>query len=289
MALDRMTSFKINPEDEKRLELVAKASNKSVSAVIREAIKDSIYGPAWALEILEQVKKQVEAEYASRFAILETAKLQVEEKIKALTEDAANLTVRVAELLQKESAIEDPKEALEFRKQYAEIRDLLDITNERLKTAREKHAEIIRGIAQLEKEKAQALNEALRQAFPHVCEPLLENAANRLADIANALQPYLQAFTSEATSERTLARFLWTRLAEMAAARSSLARDLLGRPNPLYRANYQNWPAFWQFWAWQTSYKVPVEDKTGVEQRAEDSHEAPSAEVEEIKSIKIEI
>jgi hypothetical protein len=289
MPLDKLQTFKIDPRDAERLEKIAAARGVSVGAVIREAIQDAIYGPAWALEMLEEAKKRVEAEYASRFTILETAKAQVEQRIQALNADLKELAERKAKLLKEEANTDDPKKALAIRKEYTETQDLLDVTSERLEQARQKLSDIAQGLKQLEREKNEAMNEALRQVFPRVCEPLLEGAANRLANVANALEPYVQAFTSAATPEHLLARFLWTRLAEMAGARSSLARDLLGRPNPLYRANYQNWPAFWQFWAWQTSYKVPVEDKTGVEQRAEDSHEAPSAEVEVIKSIKIEI
>jgi len=289
MALDKIQSFKIDPRDAEKLERLATARGTSVGAVIRDAIHDALYGPAWAMERLEEIKKRVENEYVSRFAILETAKLQVEGKIKTLTEEAENLTAQMAELLQKESATDDPKEALEVRKKYGEIRDLLDITNERLQAAKEKHVEVLRGIAQLEKEKNRSLNVALCQGFPSVCQPLLESLANRLADVARALEPFVSAYVASGVREEIIAKFLWLRLGEMAQERSSLARDLLGRPNPLYRSNYQNWPAFWQFWAWQTGCKLPVEDKTEGEQRPENSHGAPSDEIEEIKPINIEI
>jgi hypothetical protein len=261
MALDKLQTFKINPGDAKKLERIAKARGTSVGAVIRDAIRDAIYNPAWAIEIVEEIKNDVESEYASRVAILETAKAQVEGKIKTLTEEAENLTAQMAELLQKESATDDPKEALEVRKKYGEIRDLLDITNERLQAAKEKHAEILRGIAQLESEKEEKLNAALRQAFPRVCEPLLEGITTRLADVANALKPYLEAYASEATPEHLLAKFLWLRLGEMARGQNSLAYELLGKPSPFSRSNYENWQSFWQFWSWQTAYNLPLEDE----------------------------
>ena len=274
MHLDKMLSFKIDPRDAKKLERIAKARGTSVGAVIRDAIHDAIYGPAWALELLEEIRKNVESEYASREAILETAKAQVEEKIKTLTEDAENLTEKMAELLQKEAAIDDPKEALEIRKQYAELRDLFDITGERLKAAKEKHAEILRSIAQLEKEKNQKLNVALRQAFPRVCEPLLEALANRLADVAHALDPFLHAYAAAGGArEEVLERFLWHRLGELVRERNAIAVNLLGRPTPLFRSNYQSWNAFWQHWETQTGCKLPIEEslKGGTEEEVRET------------------
>jgi hypothetical protein len=270
MPLDKLQTFKIDPRDSERLERIATARGTSVGAVIRDAIRDAIYGPAWAMERFEEIKKRVENEYVSRFAILETAKLQVEGKIKTLTEEAENLTAQMAELLQKESATDDPKEALEVRKKYGEIRDLLDITNERLQAAKEKHAEILRGIAQLEKEKNQSLNDALCRGFPSVCQPLLESLANRLADVARALEPFVNAFVASGVREDMIAKFLWLRLGEMARERSSLARDLLGRPSPLYSSNYQSWSAFWKHWATQTGCKLPIEENQtdGAEEKA---------------------
>jgi rubrerythrin len=282
MALDKIQTFKINPQDAARLERLATARGTSVGAVIRDAIQDAIYGPAWALELLEEIRKNVESEYASREAILETAKAQVEEKIKTLTKDAENLTEKMAELLQKEAATDDPNEALEVRKQYKELRDLLDIANERLESAKKKHAEILRAIAQLEKEKNQTLNEALRQAFPRVCEPLLEGITNRLVNVATALQTYLQAFASPATPEHLLAKFLWLRLGEMARGQNSLAYDLLGKPSPLSRSNYESWQSFWRFWTWQTGCKLPIESEI-----AGDQEEAPE-ELREETQVQIE-
>jgi predicted transcriptional regulator len=292
MALDKIQTFKINPQDAERLERLATARGVSVGAVIREAIQDALYGPAWALETLEEIRENVENEYAGRQAILETAKLQIEEKINALTEDTENLTEKMAELLQKEAAIDDPKEALEIRKRYAEIRDLFDITNERLESAKKKHSEILRGIAQLEKEKEEKLNDALRRAFPRVCEPLLEGITARLADVANALRPYLAAFASEATPEPLLAKFLWLRLGEMARGKNSLAYELLGKPSPFTRSNYESWRNFWQFWSWQTSYKLPLEDgnQSGQpEEASEEPREAASVQAEGLGEIKIEL
>jgi chromosome segregation ATPase len=276
MALDKIQTFKINPQDAERLERIAAARGTSVGAVIREAIQDAIYGPAWALETLEEIRKNVENEYAGRQAILETAKAQVEEKIKALTKDAENLTEKMAELLQKEAATDDPKEALEIRKQYAELRDLVDITGERLKAAKEKHTEILRGIAQLETEKNQTLNEALRQAFPRVCEPLLEGLANRLADVANAMEPFLHAYAAAGgAQEGVLERFLWHRLGELVRERNAEAVNFLGRPTPLFRSNYQSWPAFWRHWATQTGCKAPIEEA----QSGGAEEEAPETQV----------
>jgi Skp family chaperone for outer membrane proteins len=282
MPLDKLQTFKIDPRDAEKLERMATARGTSVGAVIRDAIRDAIYNPAWALEILEEIRKNVEGEYAGRQAILETAKLQVEEKINALTEDTENLTEKMAELLQKEAATDDPKEALEIRKQYAELRDLFDITGERLKAAKEKHTEILRGIAQLEREKNQKLNEALRRAFPQVCEPLLEGIANRLMNVANALKPYLAAFASAGTPEHLLAKFLWLRLGEMARGQNSLAYDLLGKPSPLSRSNYESWQSFWRFWTWQTGCKLPIESEI-----AGDQEEAPE-ELREETQVQIE-
>jgi hypothetical protein len=283
MALDKLQTFKIDPRDAERLERIAKARETSVGAVIRDAIRDAIYGPGWAIEVVEQIKNDVESEYASRFAILETAKAQVEGKIKTLTEEAGNLTAQVAELLQKESAMDDPKEALEVRKKYGEIRDLLDITNERLQAAKEKHAEILRGIAQLEKEKEEKLNDALRQAFPRVCERLLEGITTRLVNIATALRPYLAAFASPATPEHVMAKFLWNKLGEMARGQNELAYELLGKPSPLARSHYESWESFWQFWSWQTAYKLPLEDdnKSGqVEEASEEPREEAQVQIE---------
>jgi hypothetical protein len=291
MPLDKLQTFKTDPRDAKKLERIARARGTSVGAVIRDAIHDAIYNPAWAMERLEEIKKRIEAEYASRFAILETAKLQVEEKIKTLTEEAGNLTAQMAELLQKESATDDPKEALEVRKKYGEIRDLLDITNERLQAAKEKHAEILRSIAQLEKEKSQKLNDALRQAFPQVCEPLLEGIANRLVNVANALKPYLAAFASEATPEHVMAKFLWTRLGEMARGQNELAHALLGKPSPLARSYYENWQSFWKFWGWQTGCKLPIEAEVAGDQEtaSAEPREAAGVQAEGTGEIKIEI
>jgi type II secretory pathway component PulJ/predicted transcriptional regulator len=282
MALDKLQTFKLDPRDAKKLERIAKARETSVGAVIRDAIRDAIYGPGWAIEVVEEIKNDVESEYASRFAILETAKEQIEEKIKTLTKDAENLTEKMAELLQKESAIDEPNEALEVRKQYKELRDLLDITNERLESAKKKHAEILRAIAQLENDKNQALNAALRQAFPRVCEPLLEGITARLADVANALRPYLAAFASAGTPEHLLAKFLWLRLGEMARGKNSLAYDLLGKPSPLSRSNYESWQSFWRFWTWQTGCKLPIESEI-----AGDQEEAPE-ELREETQVQIE-
>jgi predicted transcriptional regulator len=292
MALDKIQSFKIHPRDAEKLDQLATARGVSVGAIIREAIQDAVYGPAWAMEVLEEIKKNVESEYASRFAILETAKAQVEEKIKTLTKDAENLTEKMAELLQKEAATDDPKEALEIRKQYAEMRDLFDITDERIKAAKEKHAEILRSIAQLEKEKEEKLNAALRQAFPRVCEALLEGITTRLADVANALKPYLAAFASQATPEHMLAKFLWLRLGEMARGKNSLAYDLLGKPSAFSRSNYESWRSFWQFWSWQTAYKLPLEDgnQSGQpEEASEEPREDAGVQAESANAIKIEI
>jgi hypothetical protein len=292
MPLDRVQTFKTDTRDAEKLEQIAAARGDSVGAVIRDAIRDAIYGPGWAIEVVEEIKNDVESEYASRFAILETAKAQVEGKIKTLTEEAGNLTAQVAELLQKESATDDPKEALEVRKKYGEIRDLLDITNERLQAAKEKRAEILRSIAQLEKEKSQKLNDALRQAFPTVCEPLLEGITARLADVANALKPYLAAFASQATPEHMLAKFLWLRLGEMARGKNSLAYDLLGKPSAFSRSNYESWRSFWQFWGWQTAYKLPLEDgnQSGQpEEASEEPREETGVQAESANAIKIEI
>jgi hypothetical protein len=291
MPLDKIQSFKINPRDAERLERVATARGDSVGAVIRDAIRDAIYGPAWAIEVLEEIKNNVESEYASRFAILETAKAQVEEKIKTLTEDAEKLKEKMAELLQKEAATDDPNEALEVRKQYKELRDLLDITNERLESAKKKHSEILRSIAQLEKEKDQKINAALRQAFPHVCEPLLEGITTRLADVANALEPYLRAFASPATPERLLAKFLRNRLGEMARGKNSLAYELLGKPSPFSRSNYESWQSFWRFWTWQTGSKLPIESEVAGDQEEapEELREEAGLQAESANEIKIEI
>jgi len=291
MALDKLQTFKLDPRDAKKLERIATARGTSVGAVIRDAIRDAIYGPAWAIEVVEEVKNDVESEYASRVAILETAKAQVEEKIKTLTKDAENLTEKMAELLQKESAIDDPNEALEVRKQYKELRDLLDITNERLESAKEKRSEILRGIAQLEKEKTQALNAALREAFPSVCEPLLEGITTRLADVANALKPFLAAFASAGTPEHLLAKFLWLRLSEMARGKNSLAYELLGKPKPFARSNYESWKSFWRFWGWQTACKLPLEDdnKSGQVEEASEEPQEEGVQAEGANAIKIEI
>jgi predicted transcriptional regulator len=281
MPLDKLQTFKIDPRDAERLERLATARGTSVGAVIRDAIRDAIYGPAWALELLEEIRKNVENEYAGRQAILETAKAQVEEKIKILTKDAENLTEKMAELLQKEAATDDPNEALEVRKQYKELRDLLDITNERLGSAKKKHSEILRSIAQLEREKNQKLNEALRRAFPQVCEPLLEGIANRLMNVANALKPYLAAFASPATPEHLLAKFLWLRLGEMARGQNSLAYELLGKPSPFSRSNYESWQSFWRFWTWQTGCKLPIEAEVAGDQEApEQSREEAQVQIE---------
>jgi predicted transcriptional regulator len=260
MALDKIQTFKINPQDAERLERLATARGVSVGAIIREAIQDAIYGPAYAMEMLEETKKRIEAEYISRFAILETAKAQVEERIRALSADLKDLTERKAELIKRESETEDPKKALTIRKECAETQDLLNITSERLEQARQKLSEIAQGLKLLEREKNAALNEALRQAFPQVCEPLLESLANRLADVAHALEPFVNAYAASGVREEMITKFLWLRLAEMARQRSSLARDLLGRPSPLFVSNYQNWTAFWQHWSRQTSCKLPIEE-----------------------------
>jgi hypothetical protein len=291
MALDKIQTFKINPQDAEKLERIAAARGTSVGAVIRDAIHDAIYGPAWAIEVVEEIKNDVESEYASRFAILETAKAQVEGKIKTLTEEAGNLTAQVAELLQKESATDDPKEALEVRKKYGEIRDLLDITNERLQAAKEKRAEILRSIAQLEKEKSQKLNDALRQAFPTVCEPLLEGITARLADAANALKPYLAAFASAGTPEHVLAKFLWLRLGEMARGKNELACALIGKPSPFARSHYEDWQSFWKFWGWQTGCKLPIEAEVAGNQEtaSEEPREEAGLRAESADEIKIEI
>jgi hypothetical protein len=270
MALDKLQTFKIHPRDAEKLEKVAAARGTSVGAVIRDAIRDAIYGPAWAMERLEEVKKRVEAEYASRFAILETAKDQVEERIRGLSADLKDLTERKAELIKLEAETDDPKKALAIRKQCAETEDLLNITSERLEQARQKLSEIAQGLKLLEREKNAALNEALRQAFPQVCEPLLESLANRLADIAHALEPFVSAYVASGVREEMIAKFLWLRLGEMARERSSLARDLLGRPSPLYSSNYQSWSAFWKHWATQTGCKLPIEENQtdGAEEKA---------------------
>jgi hypothetical protein len=260
MGLDKIQSFKINPQDAVRLERLATARETSVGAVIRDAIRDAIYGPAWALEQLEEIKNRIEAEYASRFAILETAKAQVEERIRALSADLKDLTERKAELIKRESETDDPKNALAIRKEWSETQNLLEITSERLEQARQKLNEIAQGLKMLEREKTEALNDALRQAFPQVCEPLLESLANRLADIAHALEPFVSAYVASGVREDMIAKFLWLRLGEMARERNSLARDLLGRPSPLFSSNYQTWPAFWRHWATHTGCKVPVEE-----------------------------
>jgi hypothetical protein len=275
MPLDKIQTFKIDPRDAERLERVATARGVSVGAVIREAVQDALYGPAWALEMLEEAKKRVEAEYASRFAILETAKAQVEQRIQALNADLKELAERKANLLKEEANTEDPKKALAIRKEYTETQDLLDITSERLEQARQKLSDIAQGLKMLEREKNEALNEALRQLFPRVCEPLLEGLANRLADVANSLEPFLQAYAAAGVREELLAKFLWLRLGEVARERSSLARDLLGRPSPLFSSNYQSWPAFWRHWATQTGCKLPIEE--GQSGGAEE--EAPETQV----------
>jgi hypothetical protein len=274
MPLDKLQTFKIHPRDAERLEKVAAARGTSVGAVIRDAIRDAIYGPAWALEMLEEIQKRVENEYASRFAILETAKNQVEERIRALSEDLKDLTERKAELMKREAETEDPKKAFAIRKECAETQDLLNITSERLEQARQKLSEIAQGLKLLEREKNAALNEALRQAFPQVCEPLLQSLANRLADVAHALEPFVCAFVASGVREELLTKFLWLRLGEMARERCSLARDLIGRPSPLFVSNYQSWAAFWRHWAAQTGCKVQLADEA-VEDQTVDQPEEP--------------
>jgi DNA repair exonuclease SbcCD ATPase subunit len=283
MALDKLQTFKMDPRDAEKLERLATARGTSVGAVIRDAIHDTIYGPSWAMERLEEVKKRIEAEYASRIAILETAKSQVEERIRALSEDLKDLTERKAELIKRESETDDPKNALAIRKECAETQDLLNITSERLEQARQKLSEIAQGLKMLEREKNEALDAALREAFPAVCEPLLEGITARLADVANALRPYLAAFASEATPERLLAKFLWLRLGEMARGKNSLAYDLLGKPSAFSRSNYESWKSFWRFWSWQTAYKLPLEDdnKNGhVEEASEEPREEAQVQIE---------
>jgi hypothetical protein len=112
----------------------------------------------------------------------------------------------------------------------------------------------------LEREKNATLNEALRLTFPSVCEPLLEGLANRLADVARALEPFVSAYVASGVREEMIAKFLWLRLGEMARERCSLARDLIGRPSPLFVSNYQSWTAFWQHWSRQTGSKLPIEE-----------------------------
>ena len=274
MALDKLQTFKIHPRDAERLERLAAARGSSVGAVIRDAIQDALYGPAWAMERLEEIKKRVEAEYASRLAILETAKNQFEERIRALSADLKDLTKREAELIKLESETDDPKKALTIRKECAETQDLLNITSERLEQARQKLSDIAQGLKMLEREKNATLNEALREAFPAVCEPLLEGLANRLADVARALEPFVNAYVASGVREDMIAKFLWLRLGEMARERSSLARDLLGRPSPLFSSNYQSWSAFWRHWATQTGCKVQLADEA-VEDQTVDQPEEP--------------
>jgi len=263
MPLDKLQTFKIDPRDAEKLERMATARGTSVGAVIRDAIRDAIYNPAWALEILEEIRKNVESEYAGRQAILETAKLQVEEKINALTEDTENLTEKMAELLQKEAAIDDPKEALEIRKQYAELRDLFDITGERLKAAKQ-------------------IKENLRQEFPRICENLLDGLSMRIIATAEALRPYVKAFATPATDERVLARFLRLRLSRQVRQISDFAFDVLGRPDAFNEDNFRSWPSFWKFWSWQTHFPVSVEaeDSTVTEKKAEDQAETKRIEIE---------
>jgi hypothetical protein len=277
MPLDKIQTFKIDPRDAERLEQIATARGVSVGEIIREAIRDAISGPAYAMEVLENAKKRVEAEYVSRFAILETAKAQVENRIQTLSEELKTLTERKAELLKLETATDDPKKAMAIRKEYAETQDLQKLTAERLEQTKQKLADITQNLKQLEREKDEALNEMLRQAFPQVCEPLLDGLANRLANVAIALEPYLQAFASPATPERVLARFLWNRLGEMVQERSPLARDLIGRPSPLLRANYASWPAFWKHWATQAGYKTGEQQNIEVEEKIEE--EQPEARI----------
>jgi hypothetical protein len=172
---------------------------------------------------------------------------------------------------------------LAIRKECAETEDLLNITSERLEQARQKLGEIAQGLKMLEREKNATLNEALRQDFPTVCEPLLQSITARLADVANALKPYLAAFASEATPERLLAKFLWLRLGEMARGKNSLAYELLGKPSPFTRSNYESWRSFWQFWSRQTACKLPLEDdnKNGhVEEASEEPREEAQVQIE---------
>jgi hypothetical protein len=282
MALDKLQTFKMDPRDAEKLERLATARGTSVGAVIRDAIHDTIYGPSWAMERLEEVKKRIEAEYASRIAILETAKSQVEERIRALSEDLKDLTERKAELIKRESETDDPKNALAIRKECAETQELLNITSERLEQARQKLSEIAQGLKMLEREKNEALDAALREAFPAVCEPLLEGITARLADVANALKPYVAAFASQATPEHMLAKFLWLRLGEMARGKNELACALIGKPSPFARSHYEDWQSFWKFWSWQTGCKLPIEAEI-----AGDQEEAPE-ELREETQVQIE-
>jgi predicted transcriptional regulator len=291
MPLDKIQSFKIDPQDAEKLERMATARGTSVGAVIRDAIHDAIYSPAWAMERLEEIKKRVEAEYASRFAILETAKNQVEERIRALSADLKDLTERKAALIKLESETDDPKKALTIRKECSETQDLLNITNERLEQARQKLGEIAQGLKMLEREKNATLNDALRQDFPTVCEPLLEGITNRLVNVANALRPYLAAFASPATPENLLAKFLWNKLGEMARGKDELAYALIGKPSPFARSHYEDWQSFWKFWSWQTGCKLPIEAEVAGDQEtaSEEPREEAGLQAESANEIKIEI
>jgi DNA repair exonuclease SbcCD ATPase subunit len=282
MGLDKIQTFKINPQDAERLERLATARGVSVGAVIRDAIRDAIGGPAEALRLAEQIQDRIEMEYSGRLAVLEAAKKQIEEKIQALSEQIQTLTTQAADLLEKENATEDPAAAMELRKQCAEVQALLELTRERLNALQTKREETLKAIAALERAKNEQIKENLRQEFPRICENLLDGLSMRIIATAEALRPYVKAFATPATDERVLARFLRLRLSRQVRQISDLAFDILGRPDAFNEDNFRSWPSFWKFWSWQTHFPVSVkaEDSTVTEKKAEDQAETKRIEIE---------
>jgi hypothetical protein len=89
-----------------------------------------------------------------------------------------------------------------------------------------------------------------------------------------------------------MAKFLWNKLGEMARGQNSLAYELIGKPSPFSRSNYESWQSFWQFWSWQTACKLPLEDdnQSGQpEDASEEPREAAQVQAEATGEIKIEI
>ena len=235
-------------EEEKRLlEEIAQAQGRTVSDVVRDALQ-RLTAAHRAVKTVQDIHRQVEAEFAERLGALNEAKAALESKERELSARLLRLIEAETELLRREEEEQDPEAAAELLEQAAKLKLVREATSERLEEVRVKIRELDGELSKTRREQAAAKLARLRQAFPEIAEPLFDVLISDLDSLFTLLHPYLQA-VYEVERRPDVLKWLRLRVSEALRARNADACELLGAKIPLTNPEkFRSWPSFWEFW-----------------------------------------
>ena len=238
-------------EDEKMAwQMAAERLGITLSDLVRESVRAYLGKTQLVWETLEKIRNEVEGEYAPKLKSLEQELAAAKERVDNFGSYLRRLDATIAELEEKANAESDPEAFGKLIDEIGRLRTTKEHTLPKAEQATKRVNELEKARKDLLKDKEEAYKAALREAFPTVAEPLLEKLAIDVADVAEALAPFLAAY--EGSRNRDLFYWLWARTGLIIKEKSAHGWLLWGRPAPLYESNYADWKKFWTFWREQT-------------------------------------